>query len=186
MTDTVEQLSGVTDDDLTFPTEHGCAMAGGLERLLVHNAEHDRMHTGAVSTARFTARQMQESPLAHLTRDLIFQRAELVGQLLHMDDSLLDAKAPNDDWSIRRARRARPLLGEQLDDAGRVGDESASSLGLRASLATVEERAPWVVRSRFKRRSCRRPVRFWDRASPGSRSGAATRWPVCMRSLLRL
>ena len=101
MTDTVEQLSGVTDDDLTFPTEHGCAMAGGLERLLVHNAEHDRMHTGAVSTARFTARQMQESPLAHLTRDLIFQRAELVGQLLHMDDSLLDAKAPNDDWSIR-------------------------------------------------------------------------------------
>ncbi len=101
LTDTVEQLSGVTDDDLTFPTEHGCAMAGGLERLLVHNAEHDRMHTGAVSTARFTARQMQESPLAHLTRDLIFQRAELVGQLLHMDDSLLDAKAPNDDWSIR-------------------------------------------------------------------------------------
>ena len=101
LTDTVEQLSGVTDDDLTFPTEHGCAMAGGLERLLVHNAEHDRMHTGAVSTARFTARQMQESPLAHLTRDLIFQRAELVGQLLQMDDSLLDAKAPNDDWSIR-------------------------------------------------------------------------------------
>ena len=44
---------------------------------------------------------MQESPLSHLTRDLIFQRAELVGQLLHMDDALLDAKAPNDEWSIR-------------------------------------------------------------------------------------
>ena len=101
LTDTIEQLSELSDDDLAFPTEHGCAMNGGVQRLLVHNAEHDRMHAGAVSTARYTAKQMQESPLAHLARDLIFQRAELVGQLLQMEDSLLDAKAPNDEWSIR-------------------------------------------------------------------------------------
>ena len=101
LTETVETLLGMADDDLAFPTTHGCAMDGGIRRLLIHNAEHDRMHTGAVSTARFTARQMQESELARLTRELIRERAELVGQLLQMPDDLLDAKAPNDDWSIR-------------------------------------------------------------------------------------
>lgn len=101
LTETVETLLGMADDDLAFPTTHGCAMDGGIRRLLIHNAEHDRMHTGAVSTARFTARQMQESELGRLTRELIRERAELVGQLLQMPDDLLDAKAPNDDWSIR-------------------------------------------------------------------------------------
>ncbi len=101
LADTVEQLAALDDADLDFPTAHGCAMDGGLQRLLVHNAEHDRMHAGAVSTARFTAKRMQESALAHLTRDLIRERAELVGQLLNMDDGLLDAQAPNDEWSIR-------------------------------------------------------------------------------------
>lgn len=101
LTETVETLLGMADDDLAFPTTHGCAMNGGIRRLLVHNAEHDRMHTGAVSTARFTAKQMQESELGRLTRELIRERAELVGQLLQMPDELLDAKAPNDDWSIR-------------------------------------------------------------------------------------
>ena len=101
LTDTVEQLAGLSDDDLLFPTKHGCAMNGGLERLLVHNAEHDRMHAGAVSTARYTAKQMQESNLAHLTRDLLHVRMELVGQLLNMNDLLLDAKGPSDEWSIR-------------------------------------------------------------------------------------
>lgn len=101
LADTVEQLSSLSDSELGFPTEHGCAMHGGLQRLLIHNAEHDRMHAGAVSTARYTAKQMQESQLAHLTRDLIRERAELVGQLLQTDDALLDAKPPNDEWSIR-------------------------------------------------------------------------------------
>ncbi len=101
LTETVETLLGMADDDLAFPTTHGCAMNGGIRRLLIHNAEHDRMHTGAISTARFTAKQMQESELGRLTRELIRERAELVGQLLQMPDDLLDAKAPNDDWSIR-------------------------------------------------------------------------------------
>ena len=101
LADTVEQLTALSDSELEFPTEHGCAMNGGLQRLLVHNAEHDRMHAGAVSTARYTAKQMQESRLAQLTRDLIRERAELVGQLLQTDDALLDAKPPNDEWSIR-------------------------------------------------------------------------------------
>lgn len=101
LTDTVETLLSMEHGDLEFPTTHGCAMDGGIRRLLIHNAEHDRMHAGAVSTARYTAKQMQESELGRLTRELIRERAELVGQLLQMPDELLDAKAPNDDWSIR-------------------------------------------------------------------------------------
>ncbi len=101
LSETVERLAAMSDDDLVFPTEHGCAMDGGLKRLLVHNAEHDRMHMGAISTARYSARQMQESQLAQLTRDLLHVRMELVGQLLHTDDALLDAKGPADEWSIR-------------------------------------------------------------------------------------
>jgi len=101
LTETVEQLSALADAELDFPTEHGCAMNGGVRRLLVHNAEHDRMHNGAISTARYTAKQMQESELAKLTIELIRQRAELVGQLLQTDDALLDAQGPNDDWSVR-------------------------------------------------------------------------------------
>lgn len=101
LTQTVETLLAMEEDDLAFPTAHGCSMDGGIRRLLIHNAEHDRMHAGAVSTARYTARRMQESELGRLTRELIRERAELVGQLLQMPDDLLDAKPPNDDWSIR-------------------------------------------------------------------------------------
>ena len=106
-------------------------MNGGVQRLLVHNAEHDRMHAGAVSTARYTAKQMQESPLSHLTRDLIFQRAELVGQLLHMDDSLLDAKAPNDEWSIRE--HVEHVLYWENNSMSQVASEMKSQAGSAAA-----------------------------------------------------
>ena len=102
LTESVRTLLAMDDDDLSFPTTHGCAMNGGVRRLLIHNAEHDRTHTSAISAARQRARQMQESELARLTQELIRQRAELVGQLLQMPDELLEAKAPDDDWSIRQ------------------------------------------------------------------------------------
>ena len=131
LTETVRTLLAMEDEDLSFPTTHGCAMDGGIRRLLIHNAEHDRMHSGAVSTARYTARQMQESELARLTRELIRERAELVGQLLQMPDELLEAKAPNDDWSIREhvehtlywERNSITQASSEL--AGRVGGPTA-------------------------------------------------------------
>ena len=100
--DTVDALLELGDEDLARDVNHGCAMQGGLRRLLVHNAEHDRAHAGAVSTARSTARAMQESELARLLRDWLRERAELAGQLLNTPDELLDAKAPNDEWSVRQ------------------------------------------------------------------------------------
>ncbi|MCY3922488.1 MAG: hypothetical protein OXG27_08840 [Chloroflexi bacterium] len=131
LTDTVEQLADLSDDDLAFPTEHGCAMAGGLERLLVHNAEHDRMHAGAVSTARFTAKQMQESQLAHLTRDLLHVRMELVSQLLNMDDALLDAKGPADEWSIRE--HVEHVLYWENSSMSQVASEMKAQAGSAAA-----------------------------------------------------
>ena len=131
LADTVEQLSSLSDADLGYPTEHGCAMNGGLQRLLVHNAEHDRMHAGAVSTARYTAKQMQESSLAHLTRDLIRERAELVGQLLQTDDELLDAKPPNDEWSIRE--HVEHVLYWEHNSMSQVASEMGRSDDLNGS-----------------------------------------------------
>ena len=101
LTDTVGSLSALSETDLRHDVDHGCAMDGGLRRLLVHNAEHDRQHAAPISNARQRARQMPEQELPRLIRDLIHQRAEVISLLLGMDDELLDAKSPDDDWSVR-------------------------------------------------------------------------------------
>lgn len=101
MADTIDRLQELSDDDLDEACSHGCAMNGGVRRLLVHNAEHDRMHAGAISNARFDSKMMQESELAHLLRDWLRERTELVGQLLIADDSLLDLKSNSDEWNVR-------------------------------------------------------------------------------------
>jgi hypothetical protein len=101
LTETVERLAALSEDDLTRDVDHGCAMDGGLRRLLVHNAEHDRQHAAPISNARQRARQMPEAELPRLIRDLIHQRAEVVSLLLGMDDALLQAQPANDDWTVR-------------------------------------------------------------------------------------
>lgn len=102
MTETIDQLQQLTDADLDEASEHGCAMDGGLRRLLVHNLEHDRLHAGTISNARYDNRQLQESELARLLRDWLRERTELVGQLLVADDSVLDLKVNDDEWDVRR------------------------------------------------------------------------------------
>lgn len=85
------------------------------------------MHAGAVSTARYTARAMQESELGRLTRDLLRQRVELAGQLLAMDDGLLDAKVPNDEWSIRE--HVEHVLYWERNSMGQIAEELAAREG---------------------------------------------------------
>ncbi len=102
MYQTVGQLLQLTDEDLKRPVDHTCAMDGGLRRLLIHNAEHERIHAGAISNARFTAKRMQESELARLIGELLRERVEVVRQVLLMDDSLLDAKPEKDEWPVRK------------------------------------------------------------------------------------
>ena len=100
--ETVDRLQALSDADLDRAVSHGCAMDGGLRRLLVHNAEHDRIHAGTVSNARYEGRVMQESDLPRLLRDWLRERVELAGQLLASDDAVLDLTVAGDDWTVRQ------------------------------------------------------------------------------------
>ncbi len=98
--------------------------------MLVHNAEHDRMHAGAVSNARYEANAMQESELARLLRDWLRERTELVGQLLGSDDSVLELRAKGDEWSVRE--HVEHVLHWEQDTVPRRGQ--ADPMGLFASV----------------------------------------------------
>ncbi|MEX2230065.1 MAG: hypothetical protein WEB13_10560 [Dehalococcoidia bacterium] len=98
---TVDDLLALDDAALDHACSHGCAMDGGVRRLLVHNAEHDRMHAGMISNARYQARAMQESALGRLLRDWLRERAELAGQLLASPDAVLAMRADGDEWTVR-------------------------------------------------------------------------------------
>ena len=100
--DTVDTLLALDDAALDAACSHGCAMDGGVRRLLVHNAEHDRMHAGAISTARQQGKAMQESELANLVRNLLRERVELIGQLLNAPDQVLGLQAKGDEWDVRK------------------------------------------------------------------------------------
>ena len=101
MIETVDQLQQLTDADLDHECSHACAMDGGVRRLLVHNAEHDRQHAAAISNARSDGRSLQESELASLLRDWLRERTELVGQLLTAPDEVLGLRASGDEWDVR-------------------------------------------------------------------------------------
>jgi hypothetical protein len=102
ITETVDTLLALDDAHLDAACSHGCAMNGGIRRLLVHNAEHDRMHAGAISTARYEGKAMQESELARFVRDLLRERVELVGQLLNAPDDVLALQGKGDEWDVRK------------------------------------------------------------------------------------
>lgn len=99
--DTVDRLQQLSDEDLDRACSHGCAMDGGMRRLLVHNIEHDRAHAGSISSARYKAKAMQESELARLLRDWLRERVELAGQLLASDDAILELREQDGEWTVR-------------------------------------------------------------------------------------
>jgi hypothetical protein len=102
ITESIDTLLALDESALDSDCSHGCAMGGGVRRLLVHNAEHDRMHAGAISSARYDGKSMQESELANLVRNLLRERVELIGQLLNAPDDVLALKAKGDEWDVRK------------------------------------------------------------------------------------
>jgi hypothetical protein len=130
MTETIDRLQELSDDDLDEACSHGCAMDGGVRRLLVHNIEHDRMHAAAVSNARYDARRMQESELAYLLRDWLRERTELVAQLLVADDSVLELKKNDDEWNVRQ--QVEHILYWEQDSI----DTAMAEAGERAGVAS--------------------------------------------------
>ncbi|MDP6604748.1 MAG: hypothetical protein QF664_00600 [Dehalococcoidia bacterium] len=132
ITETVDQLQRLTDAHLDHDCSHGCAMDGGVRRLLVHNAEHDRMHAGAVSGARYHGGVMQESELAKLLRDWLRERVELVGQLLTAPDEVLELSGDGDEWSLREhVEHVLYWERDSIDTAMREasGEEAAPAAG---------------------------------------------------------
>ena len=120
-------------------------MNGGVRRLLVHNAEHDRMHAGAISSARFEARALQESELARLLRDWLRERVELAGQ--PAPGARRGARRASRGRRLERARAygAHPLRGEGLHRPGAQRCREGGGWSLNRSARPLEEDAAIVV-----------------------------------------
>ena len=101
ITSTAEQLLGLEESDLDHDCSHGCAMGGGVRRLLTHNADHERQHGGAITNARMLKRELQESEHSKLVRDWLNERITLAWQVMDASDDLLDAPTGDGEWTVR-------------------------------------------------------------------------------------
>ena len=101
ITSTAEQLLTLEEGDLDHDCSHGCAMGGGVRRLLVHNTDHERQHGGAITNARMRTRELQESEHAKLVRDWLHERITLIWQVMDASDKLLDAPTGEGEWTVR-------------------------------------------------------------------------------------
>src|ERR1041384_5559333 len=59
--ETLKKLAAMPDALLAEQSEHPCAMGGTVRDLLMHNIDHERMHTGSVLTARYELKCLQNS-----------------------------------------------------------------------------------------------------------------------------
>jgi hypothetical protein len=125
MTETIDQLVTLTDTDLGRHSDHVCAMNGDVRRLLVHNIEHERMHAGAISTARFEHENLPDSELAMLAREWLRQRVEVIGLLLGAPDAVLDYIPGGDEWTVRQ--QAEHLLYWERDSMNALAAEQAAA-----------------------------------------------------------
>ncbi len=101
ITTTAEQLLSLEEGDLDHDCSHGCAMDGGVRRLLIHNADHERQHGGAITNARMHRRELQESEQSRLVRDWLRDRIELAWLVMDASDDLLDAPTGEGERTVR-------------------------------------------------------------------------------------
>jgi uncharacterized damage-inducible protein DinB len=94
-------LSHLSDAELDDASEHPCAMGGAVRDLLTHNIDHEQMHAGQVYSLRYSLRKMQKGQVDRLMAETIRARANLIAALVGLDDMDLDARALDDDWTIR-------------------------------------------------------------------------------------
>jgi uncharacterized damage-inducible protein DinB len=99
---TLQILSALRDAELDDPSGHICAMGGGVQDLLAHNVDHERMHVGQVYTARYNQKQMQFSRVDRMAAETLRARAELLASLIGLPDDALDAPMAEDAWTIRQ------------------------------------------------------------------------------------
>ncbi len=99
--ETLAVLSHLSDAELDDPSEHPCAMGGTVRDLLTHNIDHEQMHAGQVYSLRYSMRKMQKGQVDRLMAETLRARANLLAALIGLDDMDLDARIPDDDWTIR-------------------------------------------------------------------------------------
>jgi uncharacterized damage-inducible protein DinB len=98
---TLTALSVLSDAELDEHSDHPCAMGGSVRDLLTHNIDHERMHTGQVYSARYSQRKMQKSQVDRLMAETLRARVDLIASLIGLPDDALDARTPDDQWTVR-------------------------------------------------------------------------------------
>jgi hypothetical protein len=101
---TIRNLSAMPDELLNSKSEHSCSMGGTVRDLLMHNIDHERMHTGSVLTARYELKCLQNSRAGEASRVLaewFRERAALIGALMGLPDEALDVPWRDGKYSIR-------------------------------------------------------------------------------------
>jgi uncharacterized damage-inducible protein DinB len=99
--ETLDALSALTDEELDEPSDHICAMGGTVRDLLTHNIDHERMHAGQIFSARYALKNMQKGEVHRLMADTLRARSEVIASLIGLPDELVDAKVPDEDWTLR-------------------------------------------------------------------------------------
>ena len=101
LAETLTALSVLSDAELDEHSDHPCAMGGSVRDLLTHNIDHERMHTGQVYSARYSQRKMQRSQVDRLMAETLRARVDLIAALIGLPDDALDARTPDDQWTVR-------------------------------------------------------------------------------------
>ncbi len=98
----IKALLVLSDAELDEQSDHPCAMGGTIQDLLAHNIDHERMHVGQIYTARYNMRKMQFSRADRILADTLRARGDLIASLIGLPDDALDARTPQDEWTIRQ------------------------------------------------------------------------------------
>src|SRR5512147_292894 len=101
LAETLDMLARLSEVELDDPSDHPCAMGGTVRDLLTHNIDHERMHVGQLYSARYSLRQMQKGQADRLMVETLRARTDLIAALIGLPDSALDARTPDDQWTIR-------------------------------------------------------------------------------------
>jgi uncharacterized damage-inducible protein DinB len=121
LTETLKVLSVLSDAELDDLSAHPCAMGGTVRNLLTHNVDHEKMHTGQIYSARYSLRKMQTNAVDRLMAETLRARIDLMAALVGLPDDALDARTPDDRWTVREMIE-HTLYWERhsIDDLARI------------------------------------------------------------------
>ncbi len=81
---------------------HACSMSGDMNDLLLHNAEHEKMHYGQIADRRYSMGLIQRTPRQRYLAEWYRERAHLISLLLDLPDGALDVVTDEGFTTIRQ------------------------------------------------------------------------------------